>query len=426
MLFPRVMLNIRKHLFLSRAATVTAALLAVVFVQLTAWAQDSVSVSQIDPRLIEIVEEVKARTRASNDANQAEQIDGLEVDYEARRYLDALSDLQTFAYSENVEKIREAMQLVSSSEGFSNGPAVAQITNLYLEFADTLEKQASPERQQAVVEPFFQSGSWFEKYAALSLSSSLYFSQNQRQVALQKAQMAMALIPNSDENNLFAEFAKKQTTATIAHLHNLQGNTDLAIQTSLEYLRLTDGMHEDPRSGIDIINNLIFSHSYRREHASLTYLSKQLLEIEKFGTSSVPGLSELRVAQVKNLTGNFSSALDHANLSLSKAENASIKSSARTNRAIALAGLGRITEVRAYATEADIDLSPEHLLTQETGRDRLYLGFLIAQSQDQALATKLFNRQIDVTSQKFLTNNSRDTTAMLADLENSRGRQSHA
>jgi len=38
-------------------------------------------------------------------------------------------------------------------------------------------------------------------------------------------------------------------------------------------------------------------------------------------------------------------------------------------------------------------------------------------------AAQIYNRQLDVKAQKFYANNSRDTTAMLAQLENSHERQ---
>ena len=88
-----------------------------------------------------------------------------------------------------------------------------------------------------------------------------------------------------------------------------------------------------------------------------------------------------------------------------------------------MAGLGRTLEASKFAADNGINLDADYLLNEETGRDALYLGFLLAKAKDSKLATALYNRQLDITAQKFLANNSRDTTAMLADLENSRERQ---
>jgi len=91
--------------------------------------------------------------------------------------------------------------------------------------------------------------------------------------------------------------------------------------------------------------------------------------------------------------------------------------------AVALAGLGRFEESLVTAKIADVNLSRDHMLYTETRSGDLYLAFLLAQAEDPKYAMQLFNRQLDVSAQKFLENNSRETTAMLAALENSRERQ---
>jgi signal transduction histidine kinase/ActR/RegA family two-component response regulator len=93
------------------------------------------------------------------------------------------------------------------------------------------------------------------------------------------------------------------------------------------------------------------------------------------------------------------------------------------NEAIALAGLGRLEDARKIAQLAEVNLNRNHMLTSETGKSNLYLAFLLAQAEDPEYATQLYNRQLDVKAQKFYANNSRDTTAMLAQLENSHERQ---
>jgi len=159
----------------------------------------------------------------------------------------------------------------------------------------------------------------------------LYAAAAERQAAFQKAQYAFQLIPDDEHQRLYVHYAKADTASTLAQLHNLQGNIDFAISNSLEYLALTKD-NTDPKSAIDIINNLIFSHAMNRDHEALLYLSSQLLEIEKTSSSTVPGLSEYRVAQAENMAGNFARGLENATFAVDKSEHPQINQSARIKR----------------------------------------------------------------------------------------------
>ncbi|GGX67811.1 hypothetical protein GCM10011309_16860 [Litorimonas cladophorae] len=374
----------------------------------------------IDPRLIEIVEIVKQR--AGKKTNVVALSSPVEANEGVKKVITAINDVRASEYSKSPDNIRAAISAYEQLPMTGEGPSMSRVIDLYARQAEMLADDASSEQQVTSIKEFIEGGSWFERYFALSLSAQLLSENKQRQLSLQYAQAAMAEIPENGDQDPYVRYAKGKITSVIAQLHNLQGNTDLAILNSLEYLRLTE---EDPDviAGIDLINNLIFSHSMSRDHDALIYLSEQLLKIEKSGNSSVSGLSEFRISQVMNSTGNFGAGLSYANASLEKSTHPMVTRQAKTNKAIALMGLGRKAEALRVIEDAQIDLSPQHLLTEETSRDRLYLGFLLAQTEDRGLATKMFNRQIDVTSQKFLAINSRATTAMLADLENSRERQ---
>ncbi len=417
------MLNIRHFHMIRRFATGLAVFLAMASLTLVAQAQTYSDETSVDPRLIEIVEQVKSRTLSvAADKLRVGQPE-TDASRNAKQSIQAVNEIRKSIYSRNPEKIRTQIESFEKKfyERNDNFP-LTSIIELYSEYANLLEAQATAEQHQAAVEKYTQTGSWFERYIALSHLSQLHGSDRENQAALQKAQSALALIPQDDDSNLFVIAAKENITAAIAQLHNYQGNTDLAILTSLEYLKLTKD-NPNTNNDIDLINNLIFSHNMSRDHAALVYLSEQLLEIEKSGTSSIVGLSEYRIAQVMNSLGDFESGLSYARTARSKSDHPLIQGQAHVNEAIALTGLGRIAEARLVAADAEINLNPTHLLTEETSRDRLYLAFLLAQSEDTQLATQLYSRQLDVVSQKFLDNNSRDTTAMLADLENSRERQ---
>ena len=269
---------------------------------------------------------------------------------------------------------------------------------------------------------YTEAENWFVKYIALEHLSYLHGTNRESQAALQKAQLALAVIPKNSETNIYTKFAKSSITLSIAQLHNLQGNSSLALSTSLEYLKLTEDSPN--REGeIDLINNLIYAYGLSRDHDAQLFLSEHLLAIEKTRPSSVPGLSEMRIATVMNNAGRFTEAFDYAAKASEKAENSVILRTSKVHKAIALAGLGRSAEAKAIAKSADVNFSRDNMLKIEAQKGDIYLAFLLAQKEDPVYAIQLFNRILDVTAQKFFSNNSRDTAAMLANLENSRERQ---
>lgn len=384
-------------------------------------AESSASRSDIDPRLIEIIEQVKDRT-AMSQTGVLRAVPSDEQDETTQDYLNALDALRTAFYTGNEGVILDSVEVFTAIEKTSDVFSSDRIAQLYTLYAELLRNGATSEVIQKALIPFSQDGTWFEKYTALSLSAYVHANSQERQAALQKAQLALAIIPQSSAETAYINYAKAGSTSTISHLHNLQGNTDLALLTSLEYLRLTKDAI-DSAADVDLLNNLLYSYSVARDRVSQIYIVEELLEIEKTQQSSVPGLSEMRIALAKNDAGEYESALNYTRLGLEKAELDVIIRQNYVIQATALAGLGRISEARRAAEKGDVNLNRDHMLSVETRRGDLFLAFMLARASDKNYATALYNRQIDVISRKFLDNNSRDTTAMLADLENSRERQ---
>ena len=374
----------------------------------------------VDPRLVEIVQIIKDRADMGNQIDPPNIVEPSLDD----TYLDIIKRLQAASYSQNPDQILSAAEELRMVYVDDASLSIAQLYPLHLKYAELIKSEAKSSEIQTSIAEYSVTGSWFEQYIALSLSGFVHANNTERQAALQKAQLALSIIPEKpDVQNLnYATYAKSNISSRIAHLHNLQGNSDLALTTSLEFLKLTQG-NTDPKTEVDLINNLIYSYSIGRNHKAQLYLSEQLLEIEKNQSSSVPGLSEMRISTVMNTRGRFKEGLDFAEKSASLTEHPVIVRANLINQSTALAGLGRFDEARKIANLADVNFDKQHLLQNETRQFDLYLAFLFAQKEDPKYATQLFNRQLDVTAQKFLENNSRDTTAMLAELENSRERQ---
>ena len=385
-----------------------------------AFGQSDVEPQTLDPRLFEIVQIVKERSNSLSSPSTISE----ESYTRDEVYLDLVDQMQKASYSRGVEK------LLSASEGFKQAYKsdtsvnLSRLYELHYIYANLLASNADSIELQAALSDFIDTGSWFERYVALSLAAHIHGTAQERQAALQKAQLAFSVIPRiqDQDNSAYLIYAKSRIVSTIAHLHNLQGNSELAVIASLDYLRLTED-DSDSNSEVDLINNLIYSYSIGRNHEAQRYLSESLLDIETNQTSSVPGLSEMRISGVMNSSGRYEDGLGYAERSLNHATNPTVIRVAHVNKAIALAGMGRLDEAREIAKLADINFSREHMLQTEQRAGDLYLAFLLAQAEDTEYATRLLNRQLDIMAQRFLANNSHDTTAMLAELENSRERQ---
>ena len=383
-------------------------------------AQSEVAEHTVDPRLIEIVEIVKGRT-IEHSGSVATASDKLTVD---EINLELIDQMQTGFYSRDPDKIIEAVENFQRSNLNDPNFSLESIPELYLAYAQLITQGATYSDIQASLANFTNDGNWFEKYIALSVIAHSHATAQEKQAALQKAQSALSIIPTKPnlENVAYVDYAKERITSLIAHLHNLQGNSELALGASLDYLKLTED-EPDLKTEVDLINNLIYSYSLARNTDAQLYLSQQLLMIEKTQSSSVAGLSEMRISSVMNSSGRFEDGLDYAKRSIEKASNPTVMQISRVNKATSLAGLGRLEEARKIARLAGVNLDRTHMLTSETRESKLHLAFILAQAEDLQYATQLYNRQLDVKAQKFYANNSRDTTAMLAQLENSHERQ---
>ena len=375
--------------------------------------------TNIDPRLIEITQIVKMR--ALNPVTKAERAEAISQD---DIYLSLVEQMQTSFYSHEADRIAKAVENFQKNYAGDGAVELTRIPQLYSTYTNLLASNSPASDIQLAISDFTNDGSWFENYCALSVAAHLHANARERQAALQKAQLALSLIPTNPnpQNEVYIIYARAQVVSLIAQLHNLQGNSELALATTLDYLQLTKS-NFDLKDDVDLINNLIFSYSMARDQEAQLYLSEQLLEIEKTQSSNVPGLSQLRISGVMNSSGRFVEGLNYAEQSLETVEHPTVLRLGQLSKSIALAGLGRFEEARAMAKTAQVNLDPKYLLEEETRTADLYLAFLLAQAEDTAYATQLYNRQLDVIAQKFLSNNSRDTTAMLAELENSRERQ---
>ena len=377
----------------------------------------------IDPRVIEIVDLIERRISEGNIEfqNQASSA--------ALTRLESIEKIEASVFTDSSEKILASVLEFNRLDSKSQKPSLSRVSEMYTKYADLLASSESVEKQIEVIYPFTVEGNWLEKYYAFRRLSNLRILEGNRQGALQAIEGALSQIPiesspdlENIELEVYSQYARISAKNELAQLHFLQGNSDLAIKTSLELVNLSQDK-QGSRDDLNLIGNLIYTHLISRDSATAIYLGEKLIEFEKSVESDIPGLAYYRVAQAKNANGDFEPALIYANKAISKLEHGRVLRQAQITKAISLAGLGAKEEARRLARSVDVNLDSNYLLVNETGRSPLYLGFLLAQAEDEKLATALYNRRIDVLSRKYLSDNARDTTSMLAALENTRERQ---
>jgi len=196
-------------------------------------AQNKTSDGNIDPRLVEIIQIVKGRAgeipSAKSDSLTRDEI-----------YLNLIDRMQTSAYSRETEAVVQAAEDFERSYKSNASIDLSGLYLLHTTYAQLLRSGANNSELLASLSDYTVQGSWFEKYIALSLTAHIHGTAQERQAALQNAQYALSLIPQKPipEQKAYVTYARTHIASTIAHFHNLQGNSELALSTSLE-LRMT-------------------------------------------------------------------------------------------------------------------------------------------------------------------------------------------
>jgi len=371
----------------------------------------------IDPRLVEIVETIKSQLSANSSTKEKT---GKTSGFNEPFFLSA-NELISSLYSRDPETIKIAAEAFKSQASYDKSIDTDFIAAMFINFAEELAENRDWMSIENTALDYLDSDHWFEQFMAYSLSSIIYTNKLEVSHALSHAQKTLSIIP-LDESRL-SLFARIESANAIAQFSNILGNTDLAIEASLEYLELSS-TNFDTETSIDLINNLIFSYRQWRDIESQEYLAGALIELEGHVDSAAPGLSELRIAQIRNDTGDFDEALIYAGRAKDKTQIKPLIFFSEIAEATALIGLGRIEAADKIIARLDVDISDDELLHSTERSDVLYMAYLRARkTNNEDLATALYNRRIDVLSRKNLTDSARDTTSMLAALENTQERQ---
>ncbi len=291
----------------------------------------------------------------------------------------------------------------------------------YAEHSDTGGKFKDFDELRIKLVPYLDSDDWVVSHRAkifLAIAESYTLDVN---TALSNATEAYGEIPN--EQSIYVNEAIIESLSLIAYLHNLLNNPELAVNATEDLInrQLALGYNID---GANLINNLIYSLGKWQDFKTTSKLAKILVDIEDENSATVTGLSQLRLAQTLNDSTDYKGSLVAIDSTIDKVEHKTIKANLLINRAIALAGLGRLAEAeRAYkdyqSFKTEINLESNNLKSRELMADAL-----IAQAHGdmQTAFSKMQARNRDKI-QRILNTNNAGTAKLLANLENTKERQ---
>ena len=292
---------------------------------------------------------------------------------------------------------------------------------LYLKHSDTGGQFTDFQIFQTKLIPFLENEDWVIAHRAkvfLATAESFKLDLN---TALSHALDAFNDIPN--EQSVFVDEAVIESLELIAYLHNLLNNPKLAVAATEDLInrRIEKGYDVD---GVSLINNLIYSFGKWRDFDTASQLAEILVTLEGENTTSLKGLSQLRFAQTLNDKSDYGGALKAIDGIINKVDHKGLRANLLINRTVALAGLGRIEEAEKAMTvyedfKSEISLNSNNLLSRELMAEAL----LARANGDMATAFAKMQQRFTIIVQRILTSNNNSTAKLLANLENSKGRQ---
>jgi len=264
-------------------------------------------------------------------------------------------------------RLVEAYSKAALRTGNKREIALSNLYALYFKHSDTGGQFNDFEDFRAKIIPYIENSDWVISHRAklfLAAAESYTLDLN---TALSNALEAFNEIPN--EQSLFVDEAVIESLDLIAYLHNLLNNPELAVDATEELInrRLEKGYEID---GISLLNNLIYSFGKWQDFETTSQLAEVLVALDTNQPSNVKGLSQLRLAQTLNDKSDYLGALTAINSIISDTNHKGVRANLLINKAVALAGLGRIAETKETKTiydnfKTEINLTSNNLLSRE-------------------------------------------------------------
>jgi len=319
---------------------------------------------------------------------------------------------------------REILDLYTEQAKLQNSNRDKNISKLF-ELQRTLFTQAADveahKRTLGLIKNYTSDKDWFVASRAHLLAASGQAVTRQFDIGLKDAQMALNLIPNK----LGADYdeARYETYDFISYLqlilYNLEdgiGTTELVLETGLKSGRQIDG--------VSLINNMAYTFENWREYETAEELAQILFRINNKSSQGVNALVYFRYAQAQNNAENYQGALANIDTALKNTKNSKIQIGLVSERAIALAGLGRVRAAEQEFAKFDkIAIDNKIDPTGYQGK-RLHAQILIALAKGDIKTTnRLQNSRSKTIIQRLLRFQNKGISGLHASLENDKYRQ---
>jgi len=272
-----------------------------------------------------------------------------------------------------------------------------------------------------ILHNYWDDEDWFVSQRAVLLEASLQIYGRDFDVGLKDSQTALNLIPN--ELGVDYDEARYETYDFISYLqlilYNLEdgiGTTELVLDIGLKSGRQIDG--------ISLINNMAYSFENWREYETAEKLAEILFRINNKSTQGVNALVYYRYAQAQNNAENYLGALATIDMALRNTEDPTRQIGLVSERAISLAGLGRVNGAEQEFAKFDKIAVDSKIDPAGYQGKRLQAQMLIALAKgDIKTASRLQNSRSKTIIQRLLRFQNKGISGLHASLENDKQRQ---
>jgi len=286
----------------------------------------------------------------------------------------------------------------------------------------------NPENNEAVrlnlykqISEAYEDKDWFVANRAYLLAGSGQILFREFDVGLKDAQTALNLIPNKLSDDI--DEAKYETYDFISYLqlilYNLEdgiGTTELVLETGLASGRQIDG--------ISLINNMAYSFENWREYETAEKLAEILFRMSNKSNQGINALVYYRYAQAQNNAENYQGALSTIDIALTNTKDPTRQIGLISERAIALAGLGRVRGAEQEFVKFERIAKLNDLKTGGYAEVHLRARRLIALANgDVQTASRLEKARSKTIIQRLLRFQNSGISGLHASLENDKQRQ---
>ncbi|MBL4852645.1 MAG: response regulator [Robiginitomaculum sp.] len=335
-----------------------------------------------------------------------------------RQYaMDAVFFRNQLPKQEIVAKYAQVAALADSDRDIK----IADIMSLQLTLFSHKSDQATREQALISIKVYTVDEDWFVANRAFLLAASGQAVLRQFDIGLKDAKSALDLIPNQLGPDY--DEARYETYDFISYLqlilYNLEdgvGTTKTVIDKGILTNRQIDG--------ISLISNLAFTFNYWQEYETSEKLAEILFRMNNKSGRVVNALTYYRYAQAQNNAQKYRAALATIDEGLQTAKITATKVGLMSERAVALAGLGRVRDANRALAKFKKTASDNNIKTDGYNEVKMRAVKLVAMAEgDMETVARLHATRTKTIVQRLLRFQNEGISGLHATLENEKARQ---